>query len=113
MLNPILSAVSTGSDVFSDILLVFLAFLLAIVFIVFLFHLIVAFFIYRDAKEHGMSANLWALIIIMLPAVLLLFGLVMYFIAVLVVAVAYAVSRSNASGGRCLKYSGGRCVKRG
>lgn len=105
-------AVSTGQDI-TEILALILIYFLVITFILFIFHAIVAYLVYRDADAHGMSGGLWALFVIILPAIFFLLGLIVYIIAVLVVAIAYAIQRSQAGGFHktCAKRSGGECVK--
>lgn len=105
------TAVSTGQDL-SGILAWILAYLLAITVFFFVIHLIIAYLVYRDAKDQNMSAFLWALAIVVLPVVFYFLGIFFYIVAVLVVAVAYAIARSNKGGYRsCAKYSKGKCVK--
>lgn len=57
-MNPnIITAVSTGQDIWG-LLAVILLYLLAIIFLMFLVHIVVAYFLYKDAQQHGMSGGL-------------------------------------------------------
>ena len=90
-------AVSTGQDI-TEILALILIYFLVITFVLFIFHAIVAYLVYKDADAHGMSGGLWALAVIILPAIFFLLGLIIYIIAVLGIAIAYAIKRSQAGG---------------
>jgi len=90
-------AVSTGQDI-TEILAWILAYLIMITIFIFIIHLVIAFLIYRDAKEHNLSAIGWTIVVLILPLVFAMLGLIVYVIAVLVVAVAYTIARSRKHG---------------
>jgi len=90
-------AVSTGQDI-TGILAWVSAYLFLITIFIFVLHVVIAYLAYRDANEHGMSASLWVIFILIPPIIFYYIGILYYVFAVLVIAVAYAIARDRKYG---------------
>jgi len=105
---PLMLAAETGTDL-TELMALFLAYLLAIVCVMFLVHVVIAFFIYKDANNHGMNGAIWGAAVVGLVLVLWFLGILVYLIAVLVFAAIYLYKRDGKHGWRCI---GEKCKRK-